>query len=71
MLAAISLLAIVGLRYPLKMLPLLFFEISANNIDADSADTIQACLMAFIFPIVIPWCYALANFVHQSGDRWK
>ena len=85
-LTAISVLAILGLRYPLKMLPLLFFELTwksiwliaialplwmAHQIDADTADTIQACLMGVIFLIVIPWRYVFANYVRQPGDRWK
>ena len=86
-LTAISLLAILGLRYPLKMLPLLFFEmtwkaiwllavplplwLSHGRIDADTADTVVACLWAVIFPIVIPWRYVFANFVRQAGDRWR
>jgi hypothetical protein len=87
LLAALSLLAILGLRYPLKMLPLLLFEVawksiwlvgvalpmwaSHSRIDADMAQTIRACLMAIVFPIVIPWRYVLSNFAHQAGDRWK
>ena len=87
MLAAMPLLAILGLRYALKMLPLLFFELAWKSIwliavafplwmthspiDADMAQTIQACLMAVIFPILIPWRYVFTNFVHQAGDRWK
>lgn len=86
-LTAVSLLAVIGLRYPLKMLPLLFFELawkaiwlsvvalplwtSHSPIDADTADTIQACLMGVIFPIVIPWRYVFTHFVRESGDRWK
>jgi hypothetical protein len=86
-LTAVSLLAILGLRYPLKMLPLLFFELtwkaiwliaaalplwtSHSRIDADTADTIQACLMGAIFLIVIPWRYVFAAYVLQPGDRWK
>lgn len=87
MLAALSLLAILGLRYPLKMLPLLFFELTWKAIwliavplplwlkhlqmDADTADTFQACLWAIIFLVVIPWRYVFANYVHQPGDRWR
>ena len=87
LLAAPSLLALLGLRYPLKMLPLLFFELSWKSIwllgvalpmwtshtqiDADVAQTIQACLMGIIFPIVIPWRYVFSNFAQQAGDRWK
>ena len=86
-LTAISLLAILGLRYPLKMLPLLFFEmtwkaiwliavplplwLSHSQIDAATMDTIVACVWAVIFPIIIPWRYVFANFVQAPSDRWK
>jgi hypothetical protein len=79
--------ALLGLRYPLKMLPLLFFEMTwkaiwliavplplwVNHlpINADTADTIQACLWAIIIPIVLPWRYVFAAYVQQPGDRWK
>ncbi|MCU1349161.1 MAG: hypothetical protein JWO56_2191 [Acidobacteria bacterium] len=85
-LTAVSLLAALGLRYPLKMLPLLFFELiwksiwllsfalplwSAGKIDAATAETIVACLWGVIFPIVIPWRYVWANYVKAPGDRWR
>lgn len=86
-LTAISLLAILGLRYPLKMLPLLFFEmtwkaiwliavplplwLSHSPIDAGTMDTIVACAWAVIFPIIIPWRYVFANFVKAPSDRWR
>jgi hypothetical protein len=84
-LAAVSLLAILGLRYPLQMLPLLLFELvwkaiwlivvaaplwSAHQMDEDTWATASACLMAAIFPIVIPWPYIFANFAMKPGDRW-
>jgi hypothetical protein len=87
LIAALPILALFGLRYPLKMLPLLLFEVtwktiwliavalpvwlSHSPIDDDLAATIQACLMAVIFLFVIPWRYVFANFVQQAGDRWK
>lgn len=85
MLAAVSALAVLGLRYPLQMLPLLLFELTwksiwliaiayplwtAHRIDADTMETVQACLMGIIFPIVIPWPYVLANYVKKTGERW-
>lgn len=86
-LTAMSVLAILGLRYPLKMLPLLFFELTwkaiwllavplpmwlaHSPIDADTADTVQACAWALIFVVVIPWRYSFATFVQQPGDRWR
>ncbi len=85
LLAGLCVTAILGLRYPLAMLPLLFFEITwkviwlglialplwrAHRIDADTAQTIFACSMVVIFPIIIPWRYVIANFARKPGDRW-
>jgi hypothetical protein len=87
MLGAVAILAALGIRYPLRMLPLLLFELlwkaiwltavalplwSANQIDAATAESIFACLMGIvIMPIVIPWPYVLANYVRKPGERWS
>ena len=86
MLAAISALAVLGIRYPLRMLPLLFFELlwkavwliaialplwSAGHMDADTASTVRDCLVVIVFPIVIPWSYVAANYGKKPGDRWR
>jgi hypothetical protein len=87
LLAAVSLLAILGLRYPLQMLPLLLFELVwksiwliafalpmslAHRLDAAAQETTMACLMGIvIFPLVIPWPYVLASFVRRPGGRWR
>ena len=45
---------------------------SAHPIDADTAETVKACLMGVvIFPLAIPWPYVIANFVRKPADRWK
>ena len=87
LLAGVSVLAVLGLRYPLKMLPLLLFELtwksiwliaialplwSAHQIDQQTRESIFAVGMGpVIMSIVIPWPYVLANFVKQRGDRWR
>ncbi len=87
LLAAMSLLVVLGIRYPLQMLPLLLFELlwksiwliaialplwSANQLDANTMETVKACVMGIVlFPIVIPWPYVLANYVRKPGDRWR
>ena len=86
MLAALSALAILGLRYPLKMLPLLLFELAwkaiwlivvalplwrAHAMDADTLETANDCLMAVVFLIVIPWPYVWATYLGARGDRWR
>jgi hypothetical protein len=87
MLAAITALALLGLRYPLKMLPLLFVETAWKSIwllsvalpiwrsghpfDSNTAETVKACLMGVIFPLVIPWGYVFKHYVSAPGDRWR
>jgi len=87
LLGAVAVLAALGLRYPLKMLPLLFFELtwktiwllaialplwSAHRIDPDTMETVRDCAMGLvIFPLAIPWPYVFANFVKAPGDRWR
>jgi hypothetical protein len=85
-LGAVAVLALLGIRYPLQLLPLMFFELVwksiwliamalplwfADQIDAATRESIKACLMGVIlFPIVIPWPYVLANYVKRPADRW-
>jgi len=85
-LGAVAVLALLGIRYPLQLLPLMFFELVwksiwliamalplwfADQIDAATRESIKACLMGVIlFPIVIPWSYVLANYVKRPADRW-
>jgi hypothetical protein len=84
-LGAISLLAVLGIRYPLKMLPLLYFELlwkamwvllfwlplwSAQP-DPSTGETLFACLMGIVLvPLVTPWGYVLNQYLKARGDRW-
>jgi hypothetical protein len=86
LLGAVSLLALLGIRYPLQMLPLLLFEItwktiwvvaiglplwSAGALDVDTQGTLVDCLVGLVlFPLVIPWGYVVTNYVRRRGDRW-
>jgi hypothetical protein len=86
LLGSLSLLMVLGLRYPLKMLPLLFFELTwkaiwvlafglplwtAHQLDPDSQETLRDCLLGVVLvPLVIPWRYVVANYVKLPGDRW-
>ena len=86
MLAAVSVLAAFGIRYPLQMLPVLLFELawksiwliavalplwSANQLDARTWETVRDCLVAAILIPVIPWRYVIAQYVTMPGDRWQ
>jgi hypothetical protein len=85
-LGAVSLLAVLGLRYPLEMLPLLLFELvwkliwvlvfglplwTAQQLDANTRETLNACLMGVVLvPLVTPWGYVFRQYVRAPGDRW-
>jgi hypothetical protein len=88
MLGAITLLAaLLGIRYPLKMLPLLFVELawkviwvlsfglplwSAGQLDAAAAETLMECLFGVVLvPLVLPWGYVWTHYVRAPGDRWR
>lgn len=87
LLGAVSLLALLGIRYPLQMLPLLLFELtwktiwvvaiglplwSAGALDADTQGTLVDCVVGLVlFPLVIPWGYVLTNYVRRRGERWR
>ena len=86
MLGAMSALAVLGIRYPLAMLPLLFFEMgwkaiwllrvalplwSANRLDAAATETLYECLPIILFPIIIPWRYVFDTYARKPGDAWR
>jgi len=87
LLGAVALMAVVGIRYPLKMIPLLLFELVwktiwvlafglprwlAGDMSAGMQETLYACLMGLVlFPIVIPWGYVVSQYVKAEGDRWR
>jgi len=86
LLGTVSILAFLGIRYPLKMLPLLFFEMiwksmwliavalplwSEHKMDAENLETAQNCIMGIIVPLAIPWKYVWVNYVKMRGDRWR
>ena len=86
LLAGLSLTAVLGLRYPVQMLPLLLFEFawktiyllafalplwSTHQLTTAAVLDIQACLMVVIFIPLIPWRYVVRHYIMQPGDRWK
>jgi hypothetical protein len=85
MLAAFSLLCLLGLRYPLQMLPVLLWEVSwktfwllivplpqwlAGHVDASLKPSIFACSMVVLVYLAIPWRYMLAQYAMAAGARW-
>ncbi len=86
-LGAISLLAVLGIRYPLKMLPLLFFELLwkvmwvlmwglplwfTQQLGPDSQETLITTLVGVVLvPLAIPWGYVFKQYVKAPGDPWR
>ena len=86
MLVALSLLWLLGLRYPIKMLPILLFEIAwkviwlaviarplltSDQLDPAHLNVFYACLWVVVVIAVIPWRFAVRQFVTSKGDPWR
>lgn len=86
LLTAMGLLAFVGLRYPVRLLPLLLFESAwkllwlalvalpkaiTGTLDAAAAAIAVNCSLVVVILAVIPWRYVWTQYVRSSGDRWR
>ena len=86
LLAGLGATALLGLRYPVKMIPILLFELlwkaiyliafalplwRAHQITPAVAADISAVLMVVIFLPLIPWLYVWREYVTARGDRWR
>ena len=84
-LVAMSLLALLGLRYPLRMLPILLFEVawkllwlgvvalplwSDGQLEGATREQTGTVLWVAIIIAVIPWRYVVAQYVKAPGDPW-
>ena len=86
LLAAVWVLAFIGLKYPLEMLPLLFFELTWKTIwmvayglpqwssgqrpPTFAEDSFNIALGAVLL-FVIPWGYAWRYYVKRPTTRWR
>jgi len=87
LLAGVQLLSVLGIRYPLKMLPVLIFELvwksvwlmtialplwRAGQIDAGTAESVEACVFGVVICLIaIPWPYAYVHYIRAPGEKWK
>ena len=86
MLVAMSVLALLGLRYPQRMLPLLLFEVAwkliwlgtvalplwlGGNLTGATREQASWVLWVVIIIAVVPWRHVVNQFVTSRGDRWR
>ncbi len=86
MLAAFSLLCMLGLRFPWQMLPVLLWEVAledavaharsvtamgVGHVDDSLRPSIFSISMVALVYIAIPWPYVFAHYVKARGDRWR
>jgi hypothetical protein len=86
MLASFALLSILGLRYPLQMLPLLLWELVwktlwlgivplpqwwAGHIDESLMPNVMAISVVVLVYIAMPWRYVFTHYLKARGDRWR
>lgn len=83
MLGALSMLSLVGLRHPLRMLPLLFWEVAwktiwllrfglpswaGDRLDAATTQTIFDCVTVIVIVAVIPWDHVHRVYLKAPGE---
>ena len=86
LLTALSLLALLGLRYPARMLPILLFEVAwkviwfaavalphllSGDMTAAIREVLFMCSFIVVILAVIPWGYAWRRYARSPGDPWR
>jgi hypothetical protein len=86
LLVAMSVLALIGLRYPQRMLPILLFEVAWKLLwlgvialplwlddRLEGATRVQAAAVLFVAIIiaVIPWRHVLRSYVLTPAEPWR
>jgi hypothetical protein len=86
MLVAMSVLALLGLRYPLRMLPILLFEVAwkltwlgvvvlplwlDNKLEGATLEQAGTVLWVVIIIAVLPWRHVLTQYVMAAGEPWR
>jgi hypothetical protein len=86
LLTAMSLLAFLGLRYPVRMLPILLFEVAwkilwiavvaiphlvADDMNPATGEILFNCYFVVVIIAVIPWGYVWRRYVRTPGNAWR
>ena len=86
LLTAMSLLAFLGLRYPVQMLPILLFEATwkliwiavvaiphlvSHDLNTATREVLVNCCFVVLILAVIPWRHTWNRYVRTPGDAWR
>lgn len=85
--SGLAIVSLLGLRYPLQMLPLLVFELVWKTVwlvaiawplwlngavTPAVQHTAEACLMGVVLtPLVLPWRYLVQHYVRKPAERFR
>lgn len=85
MLVALSLLFFLGVRYPVKLIPVLLFEMTwkviwlstvalplwlAGELNGATASVAINCSLVVVVLTILPWPYLVRQYVTGRGNRW-
>jgi hypothetical protein len=86
LLVAMSVLALLGLRYPVRLLPVLLFEslwkllwlgivavpaAVGGTLDDATREVAVSCSLVVVVLAVIPWRHVWREYVTAPGARWR
>ena len=86
LLTAMSLLAFLGLKCPVRMLPVLLFEVAwkviwisavgiprlvSDDMNAATEEVLVNCSFVLLVAAVVPWGYVWRHYGRAPGDAWR
>lgn len=86
LLTAMSLLALLGLFHPVKLLPVLLFEATwkvlwlglvalpnalSGDLSVAMTDVLISCSLVVVIIAVIPWRYAWRSYGSAKAEQWR
>ena len=86
LLGSMALLAFLGLRYPVQMLPLLIFEslwkliwlaavaaphLARGDMSSQMSSVLSSVSLVVVILAVTPWDYVWKRYVRAPGDPWR